>query len=236
MNCIIIDDEPLARAELEEMLLEIKGPKVLKQFSNAISALEFIKSNDVDLIFLDIEMPHVKGIDFITDIPRKSLVIFCTAYPQYAVRSYEEGAIDYLLKPFNEKRLLQAVKKAEQLISLVSVSTDNELEKATDEYMIIKADKKFQKINYKDVLYIEGLKDYVIIHTTLKRIIAPMNIKTIQQKIPIPSFVRISKSYVVNTDHITAFDNHTVYLDEKELPLGEIYKNDFLSKFTNDMI
>ncbi len=236
MNCIIIDDEPLAREELRSMLAEVDGPEVLETFSNAASAGNFLAKNQVDLVFLDIEMPKMTGLEFIAKIPKNTLVIFTTAYPQYALESYDLNAIDYLLKPFDNERLLKSIDKALHYKGLLSTSTENSLEKSTSEFLIIKSDKKFYKINFADIKYIEGLKDYVVIHTTSQKIIASMNLKTIHQKIPLPEFMRVSKSYVINSDHILSFDSYSISFDDKEVPLGEIYKENFFTNFTNGLL
>ncbi|QQQ29108.1 LytR/AlgR family response regulator transcription factor [Chryseobacterium indoltheticum] len=236
MNCIIIDDEPLAREELHSMLQEISGPAVIGSFSNTLAAEKFLTENEADMVFLDIEMPKMTGLEFVEKIPKNSLVIFTTAYPQYALESYELDAIDYLLKPFNNERLKKAVDKAQHYSDLLSANKENSLEKSTLEFLIIRSDKKFYKVNFADIRYIEGLKDYVLIHTTSQKIIASMNLKTIHQKIPLPGFIRVSKSYIVNSDHIISFDSFSINLDDVEVPIGEIYKENFLKTFTNGLL
>ncbi len=236
MNCIIIDDEPLAREELHSMLEEISGPTVIGSFSNVLPAENFLSENDVDIVFLDIQMPKTTGLQFIEKIPKSSLVIFTTAYPQYALESYELDAIDYLLKPFNNERLQKALDKARHYSDLLSANKENSLEKSTLEFLIIRSEKKFYKVNFPDIKYIEGLKDYVIIHTKSQRIIAAMNLKTIHQKIPLSNFIRVSKSYVINSDHIISFDSYSINFDDKEVPIGEIYKENFMKTFTNGLL
>lgn len=236
MNCIIIDDEPLAREELHSMLQEIFGPAVIGSFSNTLAAEKFLTENEADVVFLDIEMPRMTGLEFVEKIPKNSLVIFTTAYPQYALESYELDAIDYLLKPFNNERLKKAVDKAQHYSDLLSANKENSLEKSTLEFLIIRSNKKFYKVNFADIRYIEGLKDYVLIHTTSQKIIASMNLKTIHQKIPLPGFIRVSKSYIVNSDHIISFDSFSINLDDVEVPIGEIYKENFLKTFTNGLL
>jgi len=236
MNCIIIDDEPLAREELYSMLEEISGPTVVGSFSSAVAAEKFLSANETDLVFLDIQMPKVTGLQFIETIPKSSLVIFTTAYPQYALESYELDAIDYLLKPFDNKRLQKAVDKAQHYIDLLSANKENRLEKSTLEFLIIRSEKKFYKVNFTDIKYIEGLKDYVLIHTTSQKIIASMNLKTIHQKIPLPNFIRVSKSYVINSEHIISFDSYSINFNDREVPIGEIYRENFIKTFTNGFL
>ncbi|SHK45855.1 LytR/AlgR family response regulator transcription factor [Epilithonimonas mollis] len=236
MNCIIIDDEPLAREELHSMLAEISGPTVIGSFSNALPAEQFLSEHEVDIVFLDIQMPKMTGLQFIEKISKSSLVIFTTAYPQYALESYELDAIDYLLKPFNNERLQKAVEKAQHYSDLLSANKENRVEKSTLEFLIVRSEKKFYKVNFADIKYIEGLKDYVIIHTKSQKIIASMNLKTIHQKIPLSNFIRVSKSYVINSDHIISFDSYSISFDDKAVPIGEIYKENFMKTFTNGLL
>ena len=228
MNCIIIDDEPLARAEMQSLIKEVSNIEILGDFSNALTALEFLKTNDVDLIFLDIEMPLVTGLEFAEQLPKQSLIIFTTAYSQYALKSYELDAIDYLLKPIEKHRLEKAIQKAELYNQLLSQSTiKNTIESNTNDFLFIKSDRRFYKLNFEEIKFIEGLKDYVVIHTKTQKLITAMNLKTTHQKLPAQNFLRVSKSYVVNINFIDSFDNHNIFVDESEIPLGEVFRAEF---------
>lgn len=228
MKCIIVDDEPLARQEMQALINDVSDLEIIGSFSNAPAALKFLKINSVDLIFLDIEMPMVTGLEFAAQLPEDTLVIFTTAYPKYALESYELDAIDYLLKPIEKSRVQKAINKAETYKQLLSAETEkNTIESNTGDFMIIKSERKFFKINFADIKYIEGLKDYVVIYTGNQKLITAMNLKTIHQKIPNSIFLRVSKSYVINLNFIDSFDHHNVYLGENEVPLGEVYKKDF---------
>lgn len=233
MNCIIVDDEPLAKAEMQSLILEVSKINILGTFSNAPAALEFLKTNVVDLIFLDIEMPLVTGLEFAKMLPKECLVIFTTAYSQYALKSYELDAIDYLLKPIEKPRLEKAIGKAILYHQLLSQGTvKNTVESNTKEFLFIKADRRFYKLNFDEIKFIEGLKDYVVIHTKTQKLITAMNLKTIHQKLPAEIFSRISKSFVVNLNVIDSFDNHNIYIDESEIPLGEVYRSDFFTAYS----
>ncbi|BAP32121.1 two component system response regulator [Chryseobacterium sp. StRB126] len=237
MNCIIVDDEPLARAEMRSLISETSKIDVLGEFSNAPSALDFLKDNDVDLIFLDIEMPMVTGLEFAEMLPKKSLIIFTTAYSQYALKSYELEAVDYLLKPIDPQRLEKAINKAILYTELLSNNTiKNTIESNTSDFLFIKADRRFYKISFSDIKFIEGLKDYVVIHTRQQKLITAMNLKTIHQKVSGENFIRVSKSYVVNADYIDSFDNHNIYIEEAEIPIGEVYKAEFFTKYTDGLL
>jgi DNA-binding LytR/AlgR family response regulator len=232
MKCIIIDDEPLAREGLAKLLGGIGSIEVADAFSNALDANDFLKTAEVDLMFLDIEMATLNGLDFAKSLVNKPLIIFVTAYPQYALDSYEMDAIDYLVKPVRMERLLKAVNKAENYLKLLQKGLD-EPETATveDDYVFIKSDRRFVKIFFKEILFIEGLKDYVIIQTETKKVLTAMNIKTIHAQLPEKNFARISKSFIVNTDHIISADTHAVYIKDEEIPMGANFRDSFFEKF-----
>ena len=233
MNCIIIDDEPLARAEMRSLIKEASTIEILGDFSNALTALEFLKTKDVDLIFLDIEMPLVTGLEFAEQLPKQSLIIFTTAYSQYALKSYELDAIDYLLKPIEKHRLEKAIQKAELYNQLLSQSIiKNTIESNTNDFLFIKSDRRFYKLNFDEIKFIEGLKDYVVIHTKTQKLITAMNLKTTHQKLPAQNFLRVSKSYVVNINFIDSFDNHNIFVDESEIPLGEVFRAEFFRVYS----
>ncbi|MGH1517673.1 LytR/AlgR family response regulator transcription factor [Chryseobacterium sp. JK1] len=237
MNCIVVDDEPLARAEMRSLITETSKIDILGEFSNAPSALDFLKDNDVDLIFLDIEMPLVTGLEFAEMLPKGSLIIFTTAYSQYALKSYELEAVDYLLKPIDTERLQKAIDKAILYTELLSKETvKNTVESNTADFLFIKAERRFYKISFSEIKFIEGLKDYVVIHTRQQKLITAMNLKTIHQKISGENFIRVSKSYVVNMNYIDSFDNHNIYVEDAEIPLGEVYKADFFTKFAGGLL
>ncbi|CAD0219221.1 LytTR family DNA-binding domain-containing protein [Chryseobacterium sp. D764] len=237
MNCIIVDDEPLARSEMRSLITETSNVDILGEFSNAPSALDFLKDIDVDLIFLDIEMPMVTGLEFAEMLPKKSLIIFTTAYSQYALRSYELEAVDYLLKPVDPKRLEKAIDKAILYTELLSKDTvKNTVESNTADFLFIKAERRFYKISFADIKFIEGLKDYVVIHTKQQKLITAMNLKTIHQKISGETFIRVSKSYIVNMNYIDSFDNHNIYIEDSEIPLGEVYRSEFFTKFAGGLL
>ena len=232
MTCIIVDDEPLAREEMHALIKELSALDVLGKFSNALAALDFVKTHEVDLIFLDIEMPMVSGLEFAERIPKQTLIIFTTAYSHYALKSYELDAIDYLLKPVEKKRAEKAINKAVAYKKLLSEDSERgTVESNTESFLLIKAERRYYKVNFRDIKFIEGLKDYVVIHTQNQKLFTAMNLKTIHQKIPAEIFLRVSKSYVVNKDHIESFDNHTLYIGDSEIPLGEVYRKEFFERY-----
>lgn len=238
MTCIVVDDEPLARQGMELNIASVGNLQLLNTFSNALAANDFLRKQKVDLMFLDINMPELSGLDFLKSLREAPLVIFTTAYPQYALESYELDAIDYLVKPIRIERFLKAVNKAENHLRLLEQGgRDSQVEKIEDDFVYIKADRKFFKIYFKDILFIEGLKDYVIIHTAdNNKIITSMNVKTIGAQLPESIFARVSKSYIVNTVHITSFDTEFVYIQKHEIPLGQSFKDDFIKMYIDKKI
>lgn len=237
MNCIIVDDEPLARQGMEMNIASVASLQLLGSFSNALAASDFLRKEPVDLMFLDINMPELSGLDFLKSLRDAPLVIFTTAYPQYALESYELDAIDYLVKPIRIERFLKAVNKAENHLRLLQQEgNNNQVEKIEDDFVFIKADRKYFKIYFRDILYIEGLKDYVIIYTMDNKIITSMNVKTISAQLPASIFARVSKSYIVNVLHITSFDNEIVYIQNNEIPLGQSFKDEFLAQYIDKKI
>ncbi|MDH5828791.1 response regulator transcription factor [Sphingobacterium sp. SG20118] len=237
MKCIIVDDEPLAREEMSNLVQEISSIEIVGEFSNALSAQEFLKANQVDLLFLDIEMPTLNGLDFALSLSEDKLVILTTAYTQYALKSYELDAIDYLLKPIKKERLAKAIDKAITYKRLLSLKDNqNTFEASNEDSLLIKSERKYYKIAFEDIKFIEALKDYVVIYTRNSKMITAMNLKTIHQKLLSDLFVRVSKSYLINMSFIDSFDNHTIYIDESEIPIGEVYRSAFFQKYTGGLL
>jgi DNA-binding LytR/AlgR family response regulator len=233
MNCIVIDDEPLARAGMEMQIKKIPSLHLLGTFSNPLDATQILQKGEVDLLFLDINMPEMNGLDFMKTLVQSPMVIFATAYPQYALDSFEFNTIDYLLKPIRFERFVKAVNKAQSYKAIFQSkeTLETKIEAVNDDFIFIKADRKFFKIFFKDISYIEGLKDYVIIHTPEKKVVTAMNLKTIFEQLPPKIFARISKFYIVNMEHIVAFDTFNVFLANAELAIGLAYKDDFFNGF-----
>ena len=231
MNCIIVDDEPLAREAIEILVKDTSQLNLTGMFNNAIGASKFMEENPVDLIFLDIQMPGITGIEFAHNISKRTLVIFTTAYTEYALDSYEVDAIDYLIKPVDPERFHKAVNKAIAYHSLLLKEEKENIEAGNTEYFFVKSERRYFKINYKDILFIEGLKDYVILQLKDQRIITKMTLKAMQEQLPASLFFRINKSYIINTRHITSFDNNDVTIRSHEIAIGNSYRDDFFEKF-----
>lgn len=231
MKCILIDDEPLAREGLKNILSNVASVELLESFSNALDASDFLLHNQVDLVFLDIEMASLNGLDFAKSLVYKPLIIFITAYPQYALDSFEVDAIDYLVKPIRVERLLKAINKAGSYLSLLHQKAKDDEVTIGDNYVFVKAERRFVKLFFHEILFIEGLKDYVIIHVENSRVLTAMNIKTILARLPGKLFARISKSFIVNTSHISSADSNAVYIKDEEIAIGDNYRDTFFKDF-----
>jgi len=231
MNCIIIDDEPLARTGIQLLVEETPELSYCGSFGNAHDASQFLQTNPVDLIFLDIKMSGLNGIEFARTIPRHTLVIFVTAFAEFAVDSYEVEAVDYLVKPVDEKRFQKAVEKAAAYHALLTTHDKTDTGKITGEYIFVRADRHFVKVNFADIVFVEALKDYVIIQTCSQRVITRMNLKAIHEQLPAATFLRVNKSYIINTRHITSFDNNSIMLGAHEILIGDSYRKPFFDGF-----
>ena len=237
VNVIIVDDEPLALDVLETYIEKLPELNLLERCSNALEANEALKNHDVDLMFLDIQMPQLTGIDFLKTLTNPPLVIFTTAYDNYAIEGFELNATDYLLKPISLDRFMKSVNKAIDQIELkkkdspTPVASVNTNEAA--DFIFVKADKKLIKIKYQDIIYIEGLKDYVIIRMAESRVITLQTMKSLEAKLPSPMFKRIHRSYIVNIDKINAVIGNMVEVTEKKqakhLPIGKNYREQLLT-------
>lgn len=247
MNCIIVDDEPLAREAMKILIDEAGNLQLVGSFNSAATASEYMKQHVVDLVFLDIQMPGITGIEFARTISKRTLVIFTTAYTEYALDSYEVDAIDYLIKPVETERFQKAVNKALSYHSLLlkeemvekemkETSETKEEKEAIEpmvaaEYFFVKADRRYFKVNFSDILFIEGLKDYVIIQLSDQRIITRMSLKAIFDLLPQTNFLRVNKSYIVNTGHIESFDNNDIFIKQYEIAISNSYRDDFFEGF-----
>jgi DNA-binding LytR/AlgR family response regulator len=230
MKCIIVDDEPLARTGIQLLLEEYSDLKVVGSFNQAASALAFLMLNPVDLIFLDVRMPGMNGLELARSIGKNTMIVFVTAFSEYALDSYQVDAIDYLVKPIQPERFHQAVRKALDYTVLLEQANQNTSLEFSSDYIMVRADRQFIKIKHHDILYIEGLKDYVILFLKDNKIITNMNLKMIHNELPQNQFIRVSKSYIVNSLHVNVFNNNTITILEKEIPIGNIYREDFLDR------
>ena len=228
IKAIIVDDEPLALDVLETYIAQLPELELVARCENALEAREVLKEHDVDLMFLDINMPQLTGIDFLKTLSVKPNFIFTTAHPYYAVEGFELNAIDYLMKPIPLERFMKAVNKVIDM----QVGETSTPEKKKENFIFVKADKKLIKVNFDDILYIEGLKDYVIIRQKEGRVITLHTMKSLESKLPDHIFKRIHRSYIVNIGAIDAIVGNMIELKEKSqvkhIPIGKNYREDLL--------
>ncbi len=238
IHTLIVDDEPLALDVLETYLEKMPELRLVRRCNNAFEALQALQQEDIDLLFLDIQMPQLTGIDLLKTLADPPLVIFTTAYPNYAIEGFELNATDYLLKPISLERFVKAVNKATEQIERKRREHAYEVQMGdAEDFIFVKSDKRFVKVKFSEVIYIEGLKDYVIIRTEKGRIITLQTMKSLEDKLPQRLFRRVHRSYMVNIDKVEAILGNMVEVMEKgqakHLPIGKNYRDD-LSDLINE--
>jgi len=224
----VIDDEHPARDVLEKHISGVDALELSGSCTNAVEALSFLQSNTVDLLFLDIQMPHILGTNFIRTLKNPPKVIFTTAYRKYAIEGFELNAVDYLLKPISFDRFLQAVNKVLELnlqSNVKNSSAENHTEPAQP-FLYLRVDRKMIKVLFNDILYIEGLRDYIRIFTTSKTIITKHLLSSLEEMLPSDAFLRIHRSYIISISKIDSFNSDTIEIGKKELPIGRLFKHD----------
>ncbi len=234
INAIIVDDEPLALDVLETYLDKMPEINLVQKCNNALEANQALKDHDIDLMFLDIQMPQLTGIDFLKTLAKPPLVIFTTAYANYALEGFELNAIDYLLKPISFERFIKATNKALEQVELQRKGEPAVVKEADGpDFIFVKADKKLIKVKYEDIVYIEGLKDYVIIRQNDNRVITLQTMKSLEDKLPQQLFKRIHRSYIVNVNKINAVVGNMIEITEKgqakHIPIGKNYREELLA-------
>lgn len=229
IRCIVVDDEPLAIGLLEKHIQQFSQLELVASCWNAIQAFEILKTAPIDLIFLDIQMPQLDGIEFVKSLPSPPSIIFTTAYREYAVESYELDVVDYLLKPITFNRFFKSINKylnkTEHLLHTNIPPTNTN--SSSPAYMYVNANRKYVKVHFQDILYIESLKDYVRIHTSTQKIMTKDKISLFEHKLP-DYFIRVHRSFIVNTHKITAFTHQDIEINTIEVPIGISYKKEVL--------
>ena len=223
IKCIIVDDEPFAQKGLEEYIKEIDFLELVAVCDNAMQAYPLLHNNKADLILLDIEMPELSGIDFIKSLKKMPAVIFTTAYPEYALQSYDLDVIDYLVKPISFQRFLKAVNKAKHF--LADKLKDPSQAEEESNYFFLKVNHQVEKILYNDILFVEALQNYVAIYLTGKKIISYITISSMEKKLPANLFMRIHKSYIAALHKIEMIAGNKVIINTHELPLSRNLKD-----------
>jgi DNA-binding LytR/AlgR family response regulator len=229
INCLVVDDEPIARKGILEHIRQIDFLFPVAECKSALEASMWLQKKNIDLIFLDIQMPKLTGVDFMKNCPILPAVIFTTAYPEYAIEGYELDVLDYLLKPISFNRFLKSALKAQEYLGL---RTRHEVS-ASQEFFFIKCNQKIEKIKMNDVLYIEGMSNYVIVHTLQRKYISYLTSKSIEEQLPHNLFVRIHKSFLVAVNSIESIDGNEVKVGNFTLPISKSYKDDVMNRIGN---
>lgn len=233
INCLVVDDEELARTLLKNYIARLPHLALAGECKNPLDALDRLNQERVDLIFLDIQMPELTGTEFIKTLSNKPLVIFTTAYPDYALEGYALDVVDYLLKPIGFDRFLLAVNKAAErrrLREMPSVGTAAEAEPPKD-FVLVKSEHRLHRLKLDDILYIEGMAEYVAFHTRSSgRLLSLMSLKQLEGDLPADRFLRIHKSYIVASAHVSVLEGNQVVIGKVKLPLGASYREEVLRR------
>lgn len=221
MRCIIVDDEPLAHEILSDYVSKLKNLELVNTYTNPIEAFSSIERDRIELIFLDVQMPELTGIQFLKLLGNKAKVILTTAYPEYAIDGYDHNVVDYLLKPISFERFQKACDKLVQY-PIVAEESNTELD-----HIFIKSEHKIVRIDLSSIMYIEGLKDYISIYTNNERVLTLMNMKKVEELLPSKRFIRVHKSYIVPLEKISSVEKNRIYINGQGIPIGDTYKDEF---------
>ncbi|MCX6269063.1 MAG: LytTR family DNA-binding domain-containing protein [Bacteroidetes bacterium] len=229
IKCLIIDDEPLAQRVVERYAENVPFLEIIQKCNSAVEAIDVLHNRQVDLLFLDINMPRLSGMDFLKTLKNPPFVIITTAYAEFAIQGYELDVVDYLMKPFAFDRFYMAIQKVEELIKGREQRhvDSKEVEKQEDTFIFIKSSKKTYKVNLDDILYIEALGDYVKIFTTEKMVVSYQSLKNIEILLPSTAFPRIHKSFIIALSRIDLIEGNHVKIKDRLIPIGTNYKGDF---------
>lgn len=227
-SCIIIDDEELGRNLLQNFVDRVSHLELKGKFSNPLKALDSLRDETVDIIFLDIQMPEMTGIEFLKTLSKSPAVIFTTAYDKYALAGYELSVVDYLLKPFSFVRFMLAVNKAIELVDLKRGHIDTKTNSATDavtlDYLMVKADHKLHRISINDIRFIESQKEYVVYHTRTDKVMSLGSLKSLETKLPKTQFLRVHKSFIVAKKDVQSIEGNQLHLSGIKIPIGGVYR------------
>lgn len=221
LRCIIADDEPIARKVLREFIADIHFLLLVAEFENTRKLESWLQQNNADILFLDIQMPQKTGIQFLRENSIKPMVLFTTAYPEYALDGYDLDVLDYLLKPISFKRFLKATQKAKEYAEM------SQKHIIPLPFLFVRSEKKIEKINYADILFIETAGNYVLIHTTEKKLMAYLTLKSIEEQLPANEFIKVHQSFLVSFSKIDSIDNNTIWIKNIEIPISRNYKEAF---------
>ncbi|MCX2476963.1 LytTR family DNA-binding domain-containing protein [Pedobacter sp. MC2016-05] len=237
LNCMVVDDEPLALSLLSDYISKMPGLNLVRAVSNPLAAISYLKIEEIDLIFLDMQMPELNGIEFLNLLQKKCMVIVTTAYSEYALDGYNFEVIDYLLKPITMARFMVATEKATDRFKMNKALADTSISLNTNavNHIFIKTENRIIKMNLSDIYYFEGARDYIVIHTEAEVILTLQSMKSIQQLLPAYQFIRVHKSYIVAFDKIKFIERNRISIKEKLIPITDTYKDNFFKRIGRDI-
>jgi DNA-binding LytR/AlgR family response regulator len=234
INCIIIDDEPLARKGLKEYIADVDFLQLTGEFDNPVKAMDMLAKEEVHLLFLDIQMPKITGLDFFKTLQHAPPVIFTTAFPEYALEGFELNALDYLVKPVSFERFLKAAMRAKEFYEVRQKNISETVSgTAASEYFFIKADNKLVKISYNDVLFTEALQNYVVIHTHDKKYITYLTFRSVEDYLPSDKFIKTHKSYIVSASKVDSIEGNDIRIGQHHIPISRNLKDEVMEKLVN---
>jgi len=225
-----VDDEQLARTLLKQYVDKSPQLELVAECKSPLEAMEFLRNTKIDLMFLDIQMPDLLGTEMLKVIPNKPLVIFTTAYKEYALEGFELDVVDYMLKPISFERFIQGVNKVEKRILSQNTPTETPAISNKKDYITLKSEHKIYKVKHDDILYIQGLKEYVTFFTTDQKIITLESLKKLENLLPSDKFLRVHKSYIINKDKVSALSGNELEITKVKIPIGKTYKEVVLEK------
>lgn len=227
LNCIAIDDEPLALELLEDNISKVPFLKLVAACENPLQAMKILEEQKIDLVFLDIQMPGLTGLQFIQSLQQKPLFILITAYEKYALEGYSLDVVDYLVKPVSLDRFIKACHKARELFELRAVKNNNGNSEPSTDYFFVNVDYSLLKVMFSDIMWIESLKDYVKINlrSSSKPVITRMSMKLLEESLPQDRFLRVHKSFIISNEQVTAVRKNSIFIGTMEIPVGENYRD-----------
>ncbi|MBZ4187500.1 LytR/AlgR family response regulator transcription factor [Niabella beijingensis] len=234
LKCVIVDDEPLAREILAGFLAPLQETILCGSFGNASDALRYLKAHPVDALFLDIEMPEMSGIELLQQLPQPPVTVFTTAFRNYAFEGFELGVIDFLLKPISRQRFGQALERVTDFLALQKQEAGVERDKTTPEFIFVKSGVEKIKLILADVIFIQGLKDYAIIHTAHGKTVVKGSVKSMQELFAEPAFIRVHKSFIVAADHIHRMTRNRIIISHHLIPIGRMYREQLEQKLSGN--
>jgi len=234
LRCVIIDDEPIARKGLKEYMQDASFLQLAGEFDNPLKAADMLMHSTIDLLFLDIQMPKMTGMEFLKTLPHPPMVIFTTAYPQYAVEGFEWNAIDYLLKPFSFERFWKAILKAKSIHETITAAVPPAANEP--DYFFIKTDNKLVKIAYDEILFVEALQNYVAVYTTEKKYITYLTFKSIEEHLPANRFIKTHKSYIVAAAKVQSIEGNDITIGSHHIPISRTERETVLQQLIQNRL